>query len=137
MAVYQSENWTFLPDNQTLIFPCGLTEQLPSRINACLLSLVSAGGQTVTYDKLLQEVWGTAHKDACTISSVVSEVRKPIGCGKGDKKIIVTIPKRGYRFLLPVVVIEDDVFQQALKHDTESTSVSELRPSTEDRVRAQ
>ncbi len=119
VKVYKCRNWTFKPNSQELIYADGKTEQLASRISDCLLTLILAEGDTVTYEELLLKVWGTTHKDASTISSVISEVRKLIGCGKQGKKIIVTLPKRGYRFAEPVEVIDE----HALSH-------SALAPNT-------
>lgn len=108
MTIYKSENWTFNSDSQELIYRDGHTQQLPSRISTCLLTLISSAGKTVSYDELLEKVWGTLHKDASTISSVISEVRKLIGCGKDGKKIIVTVPKRGYRYTQAISIVDDE-----------------------------
>ena len=113
MAVYKCGNWTFVPDNQELIYKDGTREQLPSRLSNCLLTLISAQGKTVSYDELLHEVWGTTHKDSSTISSVVSEVRKLIGCGQNEQKLIVTVPKRGYRFNHTVEVVDSTGIEES------------------------
>lgn len=113
MTIFKCSNWTFKPDSQELIYPNGHIEQLPARLNNCLLTLISSKGSTVTYEELLLKVWGTTHKDSSTISSVISEVRKLVGCGKDGKKIIVTVPKRGYRFTLSVDMIEHDEPQKS------------------------
>ena len=110
MTVYKFENWTFISDSQELIYPGGQKQQLPSRLSACLLTLISSAGKTVGYDELLIKVWGTTHKDSSTVSSVISELRKLIGCGKDGKKIIVTVPKRGYRFTQEVSIVDDEEF---------------------------
>lgn len=127
MTIYKSSNWTFIPDSQELIYFDGHSEQLPARLNNCLQTLISSNGSTVSYDELLLKVWGTTHKDASTISSVISEVRKLIGCGKGGKKIIVTVPKRGYRFTLTVDVIE----HEELNNISELTEIKQTAPTSE------
>ncbi|MEW6989636.1 winged helix-turn-helix domain-containing protein [Colwelliaceae bacterium 6441] len=127
MTVYQSENWTFVSDSQELIYHDGHKQQLPSRISACLLTLISSAGKTVSYDELLLKVWGTTHKDASTISSVISEVRKLIGCGKGGIKIIVTVPKRGYRYTQPVNIVDDEQWAQVV-HDNEHNLEKRIKP---------
>lgn len=131
MTLYKSENWTFNSGSQELIYLDGQKQQLPSRISACLLTLISSAGKTVTYDELLVKVWGTIHKDASTVSSVISEVRKLIGCGKGGNKIIVTVPKRGYRFSQTVMIIDDETSLQAVQgteHNSEYLSTESLEP---------
>lgn len=115
MTVYKCLNWTFSPDSQELIYADGNREQLPTRLSNCLLTLISSSGKTVSYDELLLKVWGTKHKDSSTISSVISEVRKLVGCGKQGKKIIVTVPKRGYRFAEPVEVLTDEGLSDSIQ----------------------
>ena len=121
MQTYQCRNWTFTPDNQMLIYNDGREEHLPLRQSLCLATFLSEAGKTVSYDTLLMAVWGTTHKDASTISSVVSEVRKRIGCGIDGKKIIVTVPKRGYRFT------EDVVVSNLTSHSEVITKTTEIK----------
>jgi DNA-binding winged helix-turn-helix (wHTH) protein len=131
MTIYRSENWTFISDSQEFIYNDGRTQQLPSRLSACLLTLISSAGKTVSYDDLLIKVWGTTHKDASTISSVISEVRKLIGCGKDGSKLIVTVPKRGYRFTHSVSIVDDEPLLQVTQvneHNSESKNVVSLEP---------
>ncbi len=117
MTVYQSPKWTFFPEKQEIVYLDGEKKQLPSRISKCLLTLLSNAGSVVTYDELLKEVWGTTHKDASTVSSVVSEVRKLIGCGDEDEKIIVTVPKRGYRYAQQIQFYEQGQHPDSEKPD--------------------
>ena len=131
MPAYRCRNWTFQPDNQALVFDDGRTEQLPSRLSACLLTLVSGAGKTVSYDELLQKVWGTTHKDASTISSVISEVRKLVGCGQNGEKLIVTISKRGYCFKGDVEVIDDAVEPSPVKSADSASSTTQSAEVTE------
>lgn len=131
MSVYQSPRWTFFPEKQEIIYLDGEKKQLPSRISKCLLTLLSNAGSVVTYDELLKEVWGTTHKEASTISSVVSEVRKLIGCGDGDEKIIVTVPKLGYRYSGQIQVYMQDELSIHEKHDDiQITAKSSKKPIT-------
>ncbi|WP_286264888.1 winged helix-turn-helix domain-containing protein [Thalassotalea atypica] len=125
MTVYKCKNWTFVPDSQEIIYADGRKAQLPSRLNSCLLSLITSAGKTVSYDELLLKVWGTTHKDASTISSVISEIRKLVGCGNDGQKIIVTLPKRGYRFTQPVEVVDAEVVSEPPKtNQPKSTSTT-------------
>lgn len=128
MTVYKSENWTFDSDSQVLIYGDGRAQQLPSRISACFSTLISSASKTVSYDELLVKVWGTTHKYASTISSVLSEVRKLIGCGKGGIKIIVTVPKRGDRYVQPISIVDDKQFQEVTQEKKKSEPYKILKP---------
>ncbi|NQY65459.1 MAG: winged helix-turn-helix domain-containing protein [Alteromonadaceae bacterium] len=105
MEIYECNNWIFNPKNQEIVYQDGDVLQLPARICACLQTLIEAH-ETVFYDELLLKVWGTIHRDSSTISSVISELRKIIGCGNNGIKLIQTIPKKGYRFIGDVRVID-------------------------------
>lgn len=105
MTIYKCHNWAFNPKNQELIYTDGQVKQLPGRISLCLNTLIESRGETVLYEQLLMRVWGTTHKDPSTISSVISELRKLIGCGRDKVKLLHTVPKRGYRFIGEVEVV--------------------------------
>lgn len=98
MSVYKTKHWTFYQKNQELVYQDGTTKQLPSRLSRCLHALLDAEGQTLSYDQLLQTVWGTSFREANTISSVISELRKLIDHDEADVKHIKTVSKQGYRF---------------------------------------
>lgn len=105
MTIYKCHNWAFNPKNQELMYADGQVKQLPGRISACLNTLLECRGETVNYDQLLMKVWGTTHKDPSTVSSVISELRKLIGCGREQIKLLHTVPKKGYRFVGDVEVV--------------------------------
>ncbi|MDG1751496.1 MAG: winged helix-turn-helix domain-containing protein, partial [Thalassotalea sp.] len=133
MTIYQCSDWTFSPDSQEIIYSDERSEQLPTRLNNCLLTLISSRGSTVSYDELLLKVWGTTHKDSSTISSVISEVRKLVGCGKDGKRVIITVPKRGYRFTQLVDVIEDEQLLQDIQRNQHSSTKPPLSIPQQDK----
>lgn len=125
MTIYKCHNWAFNPKNQELIYSDGQVKQLPGRINLCLKTLLESRGETVPYEQLLMQVWGTTHKDPSTISSVISELRKLIGCGRDKVKLLATIPKRGYRFVGEVEVLNDKQLQDQYGKKTAQVTIAE------------
>jgi transcriptional activator of cad operon len=123
MTTYRCNKWTFSPKNQEIIYEDGQIQQMPARVSVSLSTLIEAKGNTVTYDELLHKVWGTTHKDASTISSVISELRKRIGCGKDGIKLLVTIPKKGYRFIGEVEVVTT-VVNNPVVIDTDASTLN-------------
>ncbi|KZN47802.1 winged helix-turn-helix domain-containing protein [Pseudoalteromonas luteoviolacea] len=99
MKTYICKDWKFNPDNQEILYFNGTCHHLPNRYSLLLQVLMENGGNTVTYDCLLESVWGTKYRDNSTISSVVSDLRKLIGCGSSGERLIKTVSKRGYRFV--------------------------------------
>src|SRR5947209_11628545 len=63
--------------------------------------LVENPDRLVTKEELLKAVWPKVTVTDQVLSHCVSEVREAIG--DGEQAIIKTIPRRGYRFVAPVV----------------------------------
>ncbi len=72
-----------------------------------LLFLVENAGQVVEKDALLNAVWKDTFISEGALTQNISRLRKKLEAAAGEtEKIIETLPKRGYRFLPPVKVIE-------------------------------
>jgi len=77
----------------------GETVSLPPKAFDVLVALVSRGGHLVTKEDLLAEVWAGTFVEDANLSYTVSLVRKALG---EETDPIETVPKVGYRFLVPV-----------------------------------
>ncbi|WP_340679286.1 winged helix-turn-helix domain-containing protein [Paraglaciecola sp.] len=116
MKVIKSKGWFFCVKNQEIIHDDGHIIVLPTRIGLCLEALIEAAGETISYDELLQRVWKTEHRDSSTISSVISELRKQIAHNDNKTVFIKTVPKKGYRFVEPIIEMDLSVAEiEALK----------------------
>jgi len=87
--------WRVLPANRRLLAD-GAPVVLGSRAFDVLLALVEAGGQLVTKDDLIRRVWLGAIVDDNNIQVQISVLRKALGVD--GRRLIATIPGRGYRF---------------------------------------
>jgi len=72
-----------------------------------LLALVENSGRTVTKDDLLSKVWPDTFVEELTLAQNISTVRKALGDDKSDSKYIQTVPRRGYRFVAPVIQLDE------------------------------
>jgi hypothetical protein len=63
------------------------------------LALVESGGKVADKEDLLRRVWQDAFVEEGSLARNVSTLRKLLGEGPRDHKYIVTVPKRGYRFV--------------------------------------
>ena len=72
-----------------------------------LLVLVENSGRTVTKDDLLSKVWPDTFVEELTLAQNISTLRKALGDDKSDSKYIQTVQRRGYRFVAPVVRLDD------------------------------
>ena len=65
------------------------------------MALVERAGDVVTKEELLQRVWPDTFVEEANLSVNVSALRKALGTGEGGHAYIQTIPRRGYRFVVP------------------------------------
>src|SRR6185312_9705059 len=66
-----------------------------------LTALVTANGDLVTKDELIERVWPGMVVEENAIQAHISAIRKLLG---EDARLIATVPGRGYRFAGPVEV---------------------------------
>ena len=67
-----------------------------------LLVLVERHGQVVTKDELIRIVWPDTFVEENNLAQNISLLRRVLG-DNGGPQFIETVPKRGYRFVGPVV----------------------------------
>jgi DNA-binding winged helix-turn-helix (wHTH) protein/tetratricopeptide (TPR) repeat protein len=70
-----------------------------------LLYLVQNPGRILTHDELLKNVWPDSFVDENSLAQSISALRRALGEKPGDNSYIVTLPGRGYQFVLPVRAI--------------------------------
>ena len=87
-----------------VLFRDGKRLALTPKAIEILTLLVEAQGSPVTKDELLQKVWTDVIVEEGTLTSHISVLRKALGAGPDSNQYIETIPKRGYRFVEPVLV---------------------------------
>jgi DNA-binding winged helix-turn-helix (wHTH) protein/Tol biopolymer transport system component len=76
--------------------------------------LVQHHGRLVDKDALLKHVWPDCFVEEAATNRSVSVLRKALGGGPGEPRYIETVPKRGYRFVAPVIEITSRVETAAL-----------------------
>jgi len=81
----------------------GIAMPVRYKVMQVLMYLLEHAGRTVATEELLNIVWGphsTVGKQG--ITNVIWTLRKLLNDDLGEARVIETIPKRGYRLLLPV-----------------------------------
>jgi len=71
-----------------------------------LLVLVQNPGRVVEKEELLKTVWPDTFVEEATLAQNVFTLRKQLGDDRSEAIYIETVPKRGYRFVAPVRLIE-------------------------------
>ncbi|PYV55899.1 MAG: hypothetical protein DMG98_14175 [Acidobacteria bacterium] len=73
-----------------------------------LVALVRSNGQLLMKDELMQQVWPDSFVEEANLTVNISALRKVLGEAPGGQQYIETVPKRGYRFIAEVAVLERD-----------------------------
>jgi DNA-binding winged helix-turn-helix (wHTH) protein/TolB-like protein len=77
-------------------------ERQPSRVLALLLA---RAGEVVSREELRESVWGETHVDVDRgLAYCLSQIRGALGDRSDNPRFIQTFPKRGYKFIAPVMV---------------------------------
>ena len=86
----------------------GTAAHLPPKAAEVLLCLASHPGELVSREDLIECVWGQGHGSPELLSHAVSEIRHAFGDHADDPRYIQTLPRRGYRLLMPPSSVHDD-----------------------------
>jgi TolB-like protein/DNA-binding winged helix-turn-helix (wHTH) protein len=65
--------------------------------------LVEHAGRVVTQDEILEALWSETYVNSEVLRKYILEVRKALGDRPDNPEFIETLPKRGYRFVAPVM----------------------------------
>jgi TolB-like protein/DNA-binding winged helix-turn-helix (wHTH) protein len=68
-----------------------------------LAYLVEHAGRVVTQDELLEALWSETYVNSEVLRKYILEIRKALGDRPDKPEFVETLPKRGYRFIAPVV----------------------------------
>src|ERR1700740_783734 len=68
-----------------------------------LAYLVEHAGRVVTQDEILEALWSGTYVNSEVLRKYILEIRKTLGDRPDNPEFIETLPKRGYRFVAPVI----------------------------------
>jgi DNA-binding winged helix-turn-helix (wHTH) protein len=75
---------------------------LSPKLFETLLVLVENSGHVVDKDELYKRVWQDVVVEETNLTKNISILRKILSEGDAKRSFIETVPKRGYRFVVPV-----------------------------------
>jgi pimeloyl-ACP methyl ester carboxylesterase/DNA-binding winged helix-turn-helix (wHTH) protein len=79
---------------------------LAPKVFETLLMLVENDGRVIAKEKMLAEIWSDAFVEENNLAQNISALRRILREDK-DNKYIETVPKFGYRFVVPVEVVSE------------------------------
>ena len=109
MTVYRIADVVFNPDACELT-ASGETQHVQPQVRNVLLSLVRHEGEVVPKDLLVEEAWHGRRTSDESVTRCISLLRRHFDSG-GDRQLIETIPKVGYRLRGPVAVEKERTTQ--------------------------
>ena len=68
-----------------------------------LVALAENAGEVLLKDRILETVWNTQFVGESALTREIAELRQILGDNRRQPRYIETIPKRGYRFIAPVL----------------------------------
>jgi Tol biopolymer transport system component/DNA-binding winged helix-turn-helix (wHTH) protein len=71
-----------------------------------LVALTSRAGDLVSREELLSSVWADVHVQEEVLTRAVADLRKALDDDRNEPRYIETIPKRGYRVIAQVALVE-------------------------------
>jgi len=89
-----------------------------------LLALIRSDGQLLMKDELMRQVWPDSFVEEANLTVNISALRKVLGGGPEGQQYIETVPKRGYRFLAKVAVLERDSEKAEFAEQIPATAAS-------------
>jgi TolB-like protein/DNA-binding winged helix-turn-helix (wHTH) protein/Flp pilus assembly protein TadD len=95
-----------------------------------LAYLVEHAGQLVTQDEIFEALWSETYVNPEVLRKYILEVRKALGDRPDNPEFIETVPKRGYRFIAPV--LEESVVEPLVA----ATSAAIEEPAAEENTGA-
>src|SRR5258708_26022948 len=111
-----------------LLWRDGVRVPLAPKAFDVLAYLVEHAGRLVTQDEILEALWSETYVNPEVLRKYILEVRKALGDRPNNPEFIETVPKRGYRFVTPV--LEENVVEPPVA----STSPGIEEPATEENV---
>src|SRR5215510_9444490 len=82
---------------------------LTAKVLDTLLYLVEHRGETLDKDTLLRAIWPELVVEENNLTQNISTLRQVLGETRGENRFIVTVPRRGYRFVADVTRREEGV----------------------------
>ena len=86
-------------DSRRALNPDGTELELRHQSREVLAVLADRQGETVTRKTLIDEVWGGRTVADDSVAQCITEIRRVLG--DADKRVVETVPREGYRLILP------------------------------------
>jgi DNA-binding winged helix-turn-helix (wHTH) protein/TolB-like protein/Flp pilus assembly protein TadD len=97
-TIYRFGEFTVDPRRRVMLRE-GQAVQLASKPFDLLLALLESEGRELSKDELMSRIWTDQIVEDANLTVTMAQLRKVLGEKASDRRFIVTIPGRGYRFV--------------------------------------
>ncbi len=128
--IYEFDDFRLVPD-EGLLLHNGTPVSLNPKSFAVLAMLVEHHGHLVSKSEILDAIWEGTFIEESAVSKAVWFVRNALG-DNSKERFIKTIPRRGYRFVAPVSVVNHSsgAFRLPILPEAEKIDRHEVFPQT-------
>lgn len=93
---------------QVLVTPAGEVIRLPGRAYEVLRYLVEHAGELVDKASLMRAVWPSTVVEENNLNQCILVLRRALGESAGERRFILTVPGRGFKFVAPMRAVPVD-----------------------------
>jgi len=97
-----------LEPSERLLLRSSESVPLPPKAFDTLLLLVQNSGHVLSKDELMKTLWPDTFVEENNLTQHISMLRRALGEGTGESGYIETVPRLGYRFVVPVREVSGD-----------------------------
>jgi len=127
-VLYEFERFRLDPAEQRLL--CGDEPvQLTPKAFQILCVLIRSNGRLLNKDELIKEVWPNSFVEEANLSVNISALRRALGDTLDGQKFIETVPKRGYRFVMPVREVGNGSQRELKSEGVSQAAATEQAPT--------
>src|SRR5689334_21395151 len=128
-TAFRFAQFVVLPADKQLLRD-GIPVPLTPKVFDTLLLLVEAQGRLVSKEEFFAKLWPDSYVEEVVLAHNVSRLRHALANGEGHSapRLIETVPKRGYRFVEPVMRIEH-VGPEGTPANTDQLEVTSVAPT--------
>src|SRR5438093_3174099 len=126
--LYEFDRFRLDPHERVLLSE-GRRLRLEPKDLEILLVLVENHGHTVGKEELLEKVWPGTFVEEGNLARHISVLRQVLSQGQNGRQYIETVPKRGYRFVVPVREVDLSSAQGELKEMPAARPTATFRPA--------
>src|SRR5208282_3757526 len=103
-----------LKPSERLLLRADQAIPLPPKAFDTLLLLEQNSGHVLSKDELMKSLWPNTFVEENNLTQNISQLRRALGEASGSHEFIETVPRLGYRFVMPVEEVDGNGAEEVL-----------------------